>query len=88
MASDTRQKYLKLLEDIKRRTAETRALGSSANLLPIVKDMHKANELAEQLGDPEPYPDSLISEMEAMQDRIDYHKRTGFDAPSLSVVDG
>lgn len=86
MANDENARYLSLLEDIKRRLAAARGLGSAVNLLPIVKDMQKANDLAEQLGEAEPYPAKLVSEVEAMQERIDYYNRTGTDAPSLSLV--
>lgn len=80
------QQYLTLLQKIQAQLAELKTLGSSVQLGPVLDDIHKVNDLALRINYPQPYPDKLIDELQAMQNRVDYFNRTGLDAPSLSVV--
>ncbi|GFD70992.1 hypothetical protein KUL113_04120 [Tenacibaculum sp. KUL113] len=86
MAQNMRADYLLKLRRVQAQLSKIRDLGSSANFETLLKDIDEANTIAGALGIEEPYPDNLIGEIKAMQDRLTRYQQTGLDVPSLGNV--
>jgi hypothetical protein len=86
MAQNMRANYLLKLRLVQAQLSKIKDLGSSANFETLLKDIEEANNLAGALGVDEPYPEDLIGEIKAMQDRLTRYQQTGLDVPSLGNV--
>ena len=86
MPQNLQADYFVKLRKVQAELSQLRNLGSSANFKVLLKDIESANKMADTLGIKQPYPDSLVSEIEAMQDRLTRYQQTGLDIPNLSNV--
>ncbi|GFD77259.1 hypothetical protein KUL118_01210 [Tenacibaculum sp. KUL118] len=86
MPQNLRADYLLKLKRVQAELSQLRNLGSSANFQLLLKDIESANTMADALGVSQPYPDNLVKEIEAMQDRLTRYQKTGLDVPNLDNV--
>lgn len=86
MSQNLRADYLFKLKKVQAELSQLRNLGSSANFQTLLKDIESANKMADTLGISQPYPATLVTEIEAMQDRLTRYQETGLDIPNLSNV--
>ena len=86
MPQDPRADYLYRLKKVQAELSQLRNLGSSANFEALLRNIKSANQLANTLGVEQPYPETFVSEIEAMQDRLTRYQQTGLDVPNLDNV--
>ena len=86
MSQNLRADYLFKLKKVQAELSQLRNLGSSANFQTLLKDIESANKMADTLGISQPYPETLVTEIEAMQDRLTRYQETGLDILNLSNV--
>lgn len=79
-----KKRFDSLIPQIEGALKKGRSLGAHADLSGLASLMEEADNLAVELGLVKPYGSMLIAQFRDMQERADYYKKTGLDAPSIT----